>query len=95
MPQIGPKATNGYNSFWRDHYAIIQSLIASELGIFEPKVIRREVTARIKEFWNALSEAEKNPTLSVINTEIKVRVFSTRHFIVSFIALSQKHHEHV
>ena len=58
MPH-GPKATDGYNSYWRDHYAMMEALIARELGFTKSRVRRGEVTARIKQLWDMCSETEK------------------------------------
>ena len=55
----GPKATNGYNSYWRDHYSMMESLIAREHGITKSRVMRRDVTARIKQLWDTCPETEK------------------------------------
>jgi hypothetical protein len=60
MCSRGPKATDGYNSFWRDHYHAVQSSIAQELGNIPKRMVRqRDVTMRLKKMWSDLAPEEK------------------------------------
>lgn len=62
MPYRGPKATDGFSSFWCDYYTSVESAIARELGDIPKKMVkRRDVTARIKVLWAVLPEDQKIP----------------------------------